>query len=107
HAVDIGTGTEPSPGSGDDHHPDGIIEAQSGEVVAKALTHVDGECVELVWTVEHNLCDRTLDSQINRHAAFSDEVSIQSFGRMPGRIPPTKPPMRDARDGGRRSIGVG
>ena len=26
HAVNIGTRAEPSPGPGDDHHPDGIVE---------------------------------------------------------------------------------
>jgi len=91
HALDIGAGAEPSSGSSDNHDPDSVVEPQPGEIVAKALTHIDVQRIELFRTVQYDLRDRTLNGQINRHTASSDEISIYSSARMAGKIVPSKP----------------
>ncbi len=68
HAVDVGSRAEPASGAGDDDDADLVVEAQLGEVVAQALTHLDAQRVEFFRAVQHDLGDRTLDDQINRHS---------------------------------------
>jgi len=51
HSVHVGAGAEPSAGSGHDDDAHLVVEPQLREVIAQALTHIDGQRVELVGAV--------------------------------------------------------
>jgi hypothetical protein len=68
HPLDIGAGAEPSAGSGNDDGAHLVVEPQLCEVVAQALTHIDGQRVELVGAVQHHLRNGAINRQIDRHS---------------------------------------
>jgi hypothetical protein len=67
HPIDVGAGAEPSARSGHDDGAHLVVEPQLREVIAEALTHIQGQRIEFVGPVQHHLRNCTFNRQINRH----------------------------------------
>jgi hypothetical protein len=86
HPVDVGAGAEPPAGSGHDDGAHLVVEPQLREVVTQALTHIDGQRVELVGAVQHHLRNGAINRQIDRHSraastGVGDRLGLGPFGR--------------------------